>query len=78
MSALRINSCKMVKKIYGRMFKDDGRRFCAGLYVRDGSGCHCLFACGGEKGKVVALESQPVIAAIVEQGLTTYETDRKN
>jgi len=31
----------------------------------------------GEKGKVVALESQPVIAAIVEHGLATYETDRK-
>lgn len=31
----------------------------------------------GEEGKVVALESEPVIAAIVRQGLKTYETDRK-
>lgn len=31
----------------------------------------------GEKGKVVALESQPVIATIVKHGLATYETDRK-
>lgn len=31
----------------------------------------------GRKGKVVALESQAVIAAIVEHGLKTYETDRK-
>lgn len=31
----------------------------------------------GKKGKVVALESQAVIAAIVEHGLATYETDRK-
>lgn len=31
----------------------------------------------GEKGKVVALESQPVIAAIVKEGLKSYETDRK-
>lgn len=31
----------------------------------------------GKRGKVVALESQPVIAAIVKQGLATYETDRQ-
>jgi 16S rRNA (guanine1516-N2)-methyltransferase len=29
----------------------------------------------GEMGKVVALESQPVVAAIVRQGLQTYQTD---
>jgi 16S rRNA (guanine1516-N2)-methyltransferase len=31
----------------------------------------------GEKGKVVGLESQPVIAALVKQGLKTYQTDRE-
>lgn len=31
----------------------------------------------GEKGKVVGLESQPVIAALVKQGLQTYQTDRE-
>ncbi|MBA4494441.1 class I SAM-dependent methyltransferase [Paenactinomyces guangxiensis] len=31
----------------------------------------------GEEGKVVALESQPVIAALVKQGLKTYMTNRK-
>ncbi|MFC7441506.1 class I SAM-dependent methyltransferase [Laceyella putida] len=30
----------------------------------------------GEEGKVVALESEPVIAAIVKRGLETYQTDR--
>jgi 16S rRNA (guanine1516-N2)-methyltransferase len=29
----------------------------------------------GKRGKVVALESQPVIAAIVQQGLQTYQTN---
>lgn len=28
----------------------------------------------GEQGKVIALESQPVIATLVEQGLTSYQT----
>src|SRR5690606_3686381 len=30
----------------------------------------------GPEGKVVALESQPVIAALVEHGMRTYVTDR--
>lgn len=31
----------------------------------------------GESGRVIAIESQPVIAAIVEQGFQTYQSDRK-
>ncbi|PRZ15457.1 putative SAM-dependent methyltransferase [Laceyella sediminis] len=59
---------------------------CAGLKPGDrvldctlGMGADAVVAAHvvGDEGQVVALESQPVIAAIVKHGLKTYETDRK-
>lgn len=78
MAALRMKQLQMGQK--------DSMVECSGMKAGDavldctlGMGADSIVASYivGEQGKVVALESQPIIANIVKHGLATYETDRK-